>query len=115
MPGLPKYLFRGGLVFWYNLKSIYEDSSMIYTEEVKEEILKVLTSSGLIPNGGHFKVLKIYERFENIYKGYALEKIYNNNTYKGEDIQAIDKQFFMYPYAGLRIDFEIITRELCYK
>ena len=51
--------------------------------------------------------------FENIYKGYALEKIYNNYSYKGEGIQAIDKQFFMHPYAGLRFEFEMTTRELC--
>lgn len=115
MPGLPRYSFTGGLVFWYDLRRIYEDSSVMYTEEVKEEILRVLTLPGLIPNGGQFKVTKIYERFENIYKGYSLEKVYNSNVYKGEDIQSLDKQFFMYPYAGLRIDFKIITRELCYR
>ena len=42
-----------------------------------------------------------------------LEKIYNNYSYKGEGIQAIDKQFFMHPYAGLRFEFEMTTRELC--
>ena len=43
-------------------------------------------------------------------------KIYtkvNNYTYKGEGIQDIDKQFFMYPYAGIRIEFTLTTRELC--
>ena len=56
---------------------------------------------------------KVYERFENIYKGYALEKVYNNFSYRGEGIQDIDKQFFMHPYAGLRFEFSITTRELC--
>ena len=42
-----------------------------------------------------------------------LEKIYNNFTYKGEGIQDIDKQFFMHPYAGLRFEFKMTTRELC--
>ena len=50
---------------------------------------------------------------QNIYKGYSIEKIYNNYTYKGEGIQDIDKQFFMYPYAGIRIEFTLTTRELC--
>ena len=58
-------------------------------------------------------LLKICERFENIYKGYALEKVYNNYTYKGEGIQSIDKQFFMHPYAGLRFEFNMIVREMC--
>ena len=38
---------------------------------------------------------------------------YNNYAYRGEGIQDIDKQFFMYPYAGLRIEFTLTTRELC--
>ena len=50
---------------------------------------------------------------QNIYKGYSIEKIYNNYTYKGEGMQDIDKQFFMYPYAGIRIEFTLTTRELC--
>ena len=42
-----------------------------------------------------------------------MEKIYNSYSYKREGIQDIDKQFFMYPYAGIRIEFTITTRELC--
>ena len=115
MPGLPKYIFSGAIIFWYDIRRIYDDDSALYTEEVKDEILKVLTTPGLVSNGGHFDVLKIYERFENIYKGYSLEKIYNNYSYKGEGIESIDKQFFMYPYAGIRIEFKITTRDLCYR
>ena len=64
-------------------------------------------------DAGKLVINDIYERFENIYKGYSIEKIYNNYTYKGEGIQDIDKQFFMYPYAGIRIEFTLTTRELC--
>ena len=109
----PQYSFSGAIVFWYSLDSIYEDASVLYTEEIKDEIIRVLTTPGLITTTGKLTISNIYENFENIYKGYSIEKIYNNYTYSGEGIQAIDKQFFMYPFAGIRIEFKLITRELC--
>ena len=110
---LPQFSFSGALVFWYDLSKIYPDDKVLYTEEVKDEIVRVLTTPGLLTNVGRFEVTEISERFENIYKGYSLERIYNNFLYKGEDVASIDKQFFMYPYAGLRIEFTLTTRELC--
>ena len=96
---LPQYTFSGAIIFWYDLSSIYEDKTVLYTEEVKDEIIRVLTTPGLITTTGKLVINDIYERFENIYKG--------------EGIQDIDKQFFMYPYAGIRIEFTLTTRELC--
>lgn len=110
---LPQYTFSGAIIFWYDLSSIYEDETVLHTEEVKDEIMRVLTTPGLITTTGKLVINDIYERFENIYKGYSIEKIYNNYDYKGEGIQDIDKQFFMYPYAGIRIEFTLTTRELC--
>lgn len=110
---LPQFTFSGAVVFWFNLNSIFADSDAMYVEEVKDDIVRVLTGSGLIKNEGRLTLTKIYERFENIYRGYALEKIYNTFIYKGQNIQDIDKQFFMHPYAGLRFEFTITTRELC--
>jgi len=72
-----------------------------------------LTTPGIITGAGRLDITELYERFENIYKGYSIEKVYNNYIYSGEDIQSIDKQFFMYPYAGLRVEFSLTTRELC--
>ena len=110
---LPQYTFSGAIIFWYDLSSIYEDETVMHTEEVKDEIMRVLTTPGLITTTGKLVINEICERFENIYKGYSIEKIYNNYTYKGEGMQDIDKQFFMYPYAGIRIEFTLTTRELC--
>lgn len=93
---LPQFTFSGAVVFWYNLDSIFADSDVMYTEEIKDEVIKVLTSPGIIKTTGRLTINKIFERFENIYKGYSLEK-----------------QFFMHPYSGLRIEFELTTRELC--
>lgn len=110
---LPQFTFSGALVFWFNLNSIFADADAMYTEEVKDEIIRILTGPSLIKSQGRLTLTNVYERFENIYKGYALEKIYNNYSYKGESIQDIDKMFFMHPYAGLRFEFTMITRELC--
>ena len=110
---LPQYTFDGAIVFWYDQSKIYDDKETIHTEEVKDEVMRVLTTPGIITTNGRLSINEIYERFENIYKGYSIEKIYNNYVYSGEDIQSIDKQFFMYPYAGLRVEFTLTTRELC--
>lgn len=110
---LPQIRFSGAIVFWLDLDSIFPDSEAVYLEEIKDEILRVLTGPGLIQSQGRLTIKEICERFENIYKGYSLEKIYNNYSYKGEGIQAIDKQFFQHPYAGIRFEFEMITKELC--
>lgn len=111
--GRPQLVVKGAIVFWFDLSSIFSDTSAIYTEEVKDEILSLLTSGGIITGEGHLTINKIYERFDSLYKGYSIEKVYNNYMYSGEDIQDIDKQYFMYPYAGLRFEFELVTRELC--
>lgn len=110
---LPQYTFSGAVVFWYDLSSIYTDANFLYTEEIKDEVIRLLTTPGLITTTGKLVINNIYERFENIYRGYSIEKIYNNYSYKGEGIQDIDKQFFMYPYSGLRVEFTLTTRELC--
>ena len=110
---LPQYTFSGAIIFWYDLSSIYADETVLHTEEIKDELIRVLTTPGIISTTGKLVINTIYERFENIYKGYSIEKIYNNFNYTGEGIQDIDKQFFMYPYAGIRIEFTLTTRELC--
>ena len=114
MQSLPQISFTGAIVFWYNLNSIYADSKFVYSEEIKDDILRVLTAPGIIKHSGSkLEISEIYERFENIYKGYSLEKVYNSNVYNGQGIQNIDKQYFMHPYSGIRIEFKLITRELC--
>lgn len=109
----PQFSYSGAIVFWFNLDTIFSDADAIYTEEVKQQVLNALLSPGLIKNTGKIKIKNVYERFEFIYSGYSIEKVYNSYAYKSENIQDLDKQFFMHPYGGLRIEFEITTRELC--
>jgi hypothetical protein len=108
----PMLSLEGAIVFWFNLSNIYEDKSVLYTEEIKNEIIEVLSAPGILTNG-RFSINSISERPENLYKSYSIDKIYNRYAYKGEGMQDIDKQFFMYPYAGLRIEFKLKTRNLC--
>ena len=109
----PQFTFSGAIVFWFNLNTIFTDSDAMYSEEVKDEIIRILTTPGLIQQTGRIEINRVYEKFENIYSGYSLEKIYNNYQYSGQDIQALDKMFFMHPYYGFRFEFNITTRELC--
>ena len=110
---LPQFTFTGALIFWVNIDSIFADADFIYSEEIKDEIVRALTTPGLISTAGRLTINAIYERFENIYKGYSIEKIYNEYVYQGQDMQAMDKQFFMHPYTAFRVEFELTTRELC--
>lgn len=112
--GLPQIEFSGALIIWYDQRDIDADDEFVCTEEAKLEVLTVLSTPGNL-KGGKLKVNSVYENFESIYRGYSIEKVYNNYNYSGEDIQSIDKQYFMYPYAGLRIEFTLTTRELCYR
>ena len=105
--GQPRMTFTGAVVFWYDLRDIADDQDFLYTEEVKNQIITVLSSAGIFQTGGSLRIYTAYENFDNIYKGYTLTKVYNEYLYKGEDIQAYDKQYFMYPYAGLRVEFQL--------
>jgi hypothetical protein len=49
--------------------------------------------------GGRIILNRIYERAENIYRGYTLSEI--------------DNQFLMHPFAGFRFDGILEFDELC--
>lgn len=85
------------LIFWYNLSKIYSGTNERKTEQVKAEILKVITEA-ILP-AGRITVEKIYEQAENIYKGYSLKEI--------------ETQFLMHPFGGIRIEGEILVKESC--
>lgn len=86
------------LICWYDLSDIYPDSKERNTEDVKRQILRVLTNLTM-PDATRLELVKIYEQAENIFRGYSLREI--------------DTQYLMQPYAGLRIDGNLIYREEC--
>lgn len=112
---LSQIQFECAVVFWFNQKKIFGDDSFMYIEEVKDQILRILSSPSIVKYGETLLVTKVYEKPENIYKGYSLEKLYNSHLYKGQNIQFMDHQYFVYPYSALRFELNITTRETCYK
>lgn len=113
IPTRPQITLEGAIVFWYDLSSIFEDSSFLNTEEVKDEILRVLTGPGILKGRNRITLDRLYEKPENVYKGYALEKLYDEDGIIDGDMKFLDKQLFSYPYAGLRIEFTLTIQELC--
>lgn len=86
------------IIFWLNLDKIYADEEDRNTEALKAQILKVLTREMFLTYG-RIDVRQIYERAENIYKGYSLKEV--------------NSQFLMQPYAGFRFEGEMVLREDC--
>lgn len=86
------------LIFWFDLRTIFNDPNNRNTEQVKEDILKVL-NGGFHLRSGHLKINKIYELAENIYKGFSLDEV--------------DNQFLMHPYAGFRFVGDMKVFENC--
>lgn len=86
------------IVFWVNLDKIFNDDEDRNTESLKAQILKVLTKEMFLAYG-RIDVKQIFEKAENIYKGYSLREV--------------NSQFLMQPYAGFRFEGEMLIREAC--
>lgn len=90
------------LIFWFDLTRVYKTASNRNTEKLKADILRVLNGrTGWHLTDGRILINRIYERADNIYKGYSLSEI--------------DNQFLMHPYAGFRFDGILEYAELCVK
>ena len=89
-----------GLIVWFDLIRVYNTATNRNTEKLKAQILRVLNGrDGWHLTGGRIIINRIYERPENIYRGYTLSEI--------------DNQFLMHPYAGFRFDGILEYDELC--
>ena len=89
-----------GLIVWFDLTRVYNTATNRNTEKLKAQILHVLNGrAGWHLTGGRIIINRIYERAENIYRGYTLSEI--------------DNQFLMHPYAGFRFDGLLEFAELC--
>lgn len=89
-----------GLIFWFDLTRVYGKPSNRNTETLKADILRVLNGrAGWHLSDGRILINKIYERAENIYRGYTLTEI--------------DNQYLMHPFAGFRFDGLLEFPELC--
>lgn len=89
-----------GLIVWFDLTRVYNQPDNRNTELIKAEILRILSGrTGWALSQGRITINRIYERAENIYRGYTLSEI--------------DNQFLMHPYAGFRFDGVLDFNELC--
>ena len=88
------------LIVWFDLTRVYNEPDNRNTEWLKAQILHVLNGrAGWHLTGGRIILNRIYERAENIYRGYTLSEI--------------DNQFLMHPFAGFRFDGILEFDELC--
>lgn len=92
------------LIVWFDLTRVYKNATNPATnrntEALKAQILRVLNGrTGWHLTNGRITINQIYERAENIYRGYSLSEI--------------DNQFLMHPYAGFRFDGVLEFDELC--
>lgn len=89
------------LVFWFDLRRVYGEASNRNVEYLKAQALHVLNGrAGWHLSEGRVSVNQIYERVENIYRGYTLSEI--------------DNQFLMHPFAGFRLSGVLEFSELCF-
>lgn len=85
-----------GLIVWMDMRTIGDDRN---TMSVKAELLHVLGRKFLI-RSGRWEISEIYERAENIYRGFSIDEV--------------DNQFLMHPYAGFRFNGTLYTMEECF-
>jgi hypothetical protein len=86
------------LIFWFDMRTIYNDPNVRNKEDVKSQILKIL-NGGFHLKSGRIRLYKIYEKAENIYDDFSLDEI--------------DNQFLMHPFAGFKFTGEMIVFENC--
>jgi len=91
-----------GLIVWVDLTRVYGKADNRNTEKLKADILHVLNGrTDWHLSHGRIVINRIYEKVENIYRGYTLSEI--------------DNQFLMHPFWGARFDGLLEYDELCYQ
>ena len=83
------------LILWYNLTEVSLPTDERNREQIKGQIMSVLNSLR-IP---YFTITRIFEKPSNVFADFSYVHT--------------DNQFLMHPYAGLRIDGEIVARVEC--
>ena len=90
------------IVFWFDLRRVYGEASNRNVEYLKAQVLHFLNGRyGWRLSAGRIGVTNIYDRVENIYRGYSLSEI--------------DNQFLMHPFAGFRVEGTLEFDEECYE
>ena len=88
------------IIFWFDCRTLFNNPRIRNTEYVKVQILDILNGrSGFLLRTGTIRINKIYERADNIYRGFSYDEIEN--------------QYLMHPYAGFRFEGELEIETPC--
>ena len=92
------------LIFFINLKSVNPAKDYVFTEEIKQDIERVLRKCPDV------QAIQSYvdEDIEKVYSGFDLDE---NARYKNAGNKVT--QWLMYPYAGLRFELKMGYRDDC--
>ena len=97
-PGnLKKFTVSFSIIFWYDIMKSYGYG--VNSEYAKGDIIKKLSKIHIPYQGASFTITKIYDKAENIYKGFSLKEV--------------KTQFLMFPYSGVRFEGELTFMENC--
>ncbi len=88
------------LIIWFDMRKVEKVMNLSddrNTEYVKEQVLAVLNTA--FSKKGSMTVQRIYERAENVFDGFTLDEVQN--------------QYLMSPFAGFRLQGEMIVTNDC--
>lgn len=88
---------RFSLTVWVDMRTI-EDDDERNTERVKAQVLRAL-NGGIWIREGSIVVENIYQRAENVFRGFTLDEV--------------DNQFLMSPFAGFRFEGTMQVKDEC--
>ena len=86
------------IIFWFDLRRVTNDENNRNTEAIKATILNILNGGFHLKNGSII-INRVYEKAENIYKGFTLDEV--------------DNQFLMHPYSGIKFEGKIRIQQPC--
>ena len=86
------------LIVWVDIRTIAEHRNR---EMVKRDILRVLNNVFFTGYRARMTVAQIYEKAENVFKGFTLDEAQN--------------QYMMHPYCAWRITGELFVEDACYE
>jgi hypothetical protein len=87
-----------GVIVWYNLKRIDSTINYEFSEALKADVQRILTTM-LFTAGSSLEIVKIWTRPSEVFKGY--------------DISALKDQELVYPYGGFRFECNVTYSEDC--
>ncbi len=85
------------IIVWVDMRTINSEDTRD-TESVKRQLLRCLNGA-IWMRQGSYRITKVWERAENIFKGFSLDEI--------------DNQFLMHPYCGWRFEGELKVHDDC--